>query len=120
MSLAFGRNTDSSLASRCSLLLAPLAPAHITSQWKGEQSSRRKGSGGNPEMVIPAVAAELSAKQRTPVSLRALIAKHVCTRMGFRNSDRALPVFRFHLGKVDLFPVEMQASMCQETLEVAP
>lgn len=67
-------------------------------------------------MVIPVVAADPSAKPRTLGSLRALIAKHVCTRMGFRNSDRALPVFRPHVGKVDLGPVEIQASLCQETL----
>lgn len=98
------------------LRLAPTAPAHIASQWKGEQSRGRKGSCGNPEMVIPVVAADPSAKPRTLGSLRALIAKHVCTRMGFRNSDRALPVFRPHVGKVNLGPVEIQAFVCQETL----
>lgn len=67
-------------------------------------------------MVIPVVAAEPSAKPRTLVSLRALISKHVCTRTGFRNADRALPVFRPHVGNVDLGPVEIQASVCQETL----
>lgn len=70
-------------------------------------------------MVIPVVAVDPSAKPRTLVSLRALIAKHACIRMGFSNSDRALPVFGPHVGKVDLGPVESKHLCVRKHSELA-
>lgn len=84
---------DSSLALRCTVS-APAAWAQITSQGKGDSSRRGKEKHRDPEVVISMVAAELFAKKKTLVSPLALVAKHVCTRMGFKNSDRTLSVFK--------------------------
>lgn len=65
-----------------------LCPCSLGTGWWG--SGGRQGSRRDPEVVISIVAAEQPAKKKT----LALGAKHVCTRMGFRNSDRTLSVFK--------------------------
>ena len=55
---------------------------------RGTGSRGGKESRRDPEVVISIVAAEQFAKKKT----LALSAKHVCTRMGFRHSNRTLSV----------------------------
>lgn len=88
--MTLARGSDSSSAPRC-VACTPAAEAQIVSEGKGDEGQGKKGRtggilSGNTHGGSGAVCQEENSL--------ALDAKHVCTRMGFKNSNRTLSVFK--------------------------